>query len=45
MLEQLDEGLVLELEAMEVGDVTGAIDEGDGYYFYQLQDAGGPTAG
>ncbi len=37
VLEQLDEGLALELAAMEVGDVTGAIDEGDGAYFYQLQ--------
>ena len=39
LLEQLDEALATDLEAMEVGDVTGAIDEGDGYYFYQLQDA------
>jgi hypothetical protein len=39
VLEQLDESLATELEAMEVGDVTEAVDEGDGYYFYQLQDA------
>ena len=37
VLEQLDEGLALELAAMTVDDVTGAIDEGDGAYFYQLQ--------
>jgi uncharacterized protein (DUF433 family) len=39
LLEQLDEALATDLETMEVGDVTEAIDEGDGYYFYQLQDA------
>ena len=39
LIEQLDEALVADLEAMEVGDVSEAIDEGDGYYFYQLQDA------
>ena len=37
--ERLDEALVADLETMEVGDVSEAIDEGDGYYFYQLQDA------
>ena len=40
VLEQLDEGLVLELETMELGDTTSPIDEGDGYYIYQKQDAG-----
>ena len=39
LIEQLDEALVADLEAMEVGDVSEAVDEGDGYYFYQLQDA------
>ena len=39
LIEQLDEALVADLETMEVGDVSEAIDEGDGYYFYQLQDA------
>ncbi len=44
VLEQLSESLRLELEAMEIGDTTGGIDEGDGYYFYQLQDEDGPPA-
>jgi PPIC-type PPIASE domain len=38
VVDQLDENLATALEGMEVGDVTEAIDEGDGYHFYQPQD-------
>lgn len=38
VVENLDEALLAELETMDIGDVTSATDEGDGFYFYQLQE-------
>jgi parvulin-like peptidyl-prolyl isomerase len=38
VIDNLDEALIAQLDTMDIGDVTEPIDEGDGYYFYQLQE-------
>ena len=38
VIENLDGSLIDQLDIMDPGDVTPATDEGDGYYFYQLQE-------
>ena len=38
VVENLDGALIEQLQTMDVGDVAPATDEGDGYYFYQLQE-------
>ncbi len=38
VIENLDQALIAELDTMDVGDVSSATDEGDGFYFYQLQE-------
>ena len=36
----LSDALVADLEEIGLDEIVGPVDEGDGYYFYQLQDAG-----
>ncbi|MEX1296515.1 MAG: peptidylprolyl isomerase, partial [Candidatus Limnocylindrales bacterium] len=38
VIENLDDALIETLDTMDIGDVTEPIDEGDGYYIYQLQE-------
>jgi parvulin-like peptidyl-prolyl isomerase len=38
VIDNLDEALIAQLDTLDVGDIAEPVDEGDGFYFYQLQE-------